>query len=106
LESTLTQGDREAGEVQKAGAPRVTLDYLQSLVVHEEYSHPACAPHVTRCTIMVRNGYVLHGQSAPADPANFDAGFGRKLARDDAIRQLWPLEGYLLRERLSEAHEG
>jgi hypothetical protein len=43
---------------------------------------------------------VVHGQSAPADPENFDQAFGEKLARDDAIRQLWPLEGYLLRQKL------
>jgi hypothetical protein len=98
--STLEQGDREAASVQKDGAPRVTLEYLHSLIVSEEFSNPSFAQHVTRCTIQVRNGYVVHGQSAPADPANFDKAFGQKLARDDAIRQLWPLEGYLLRQKL------
>jgi len=34
------------------------------------------------------------------DAANFDMNLGRKYAFEDAIRQIWPLEGYLLAERL------
>lgn len=101
--STLEQGDREAAAVQKEGAPRVTLEHLMSLITAKEFTNPTFAPHVTRCTIIVRNGYVLHGESAPADPNNYDAEFGKKLALDDAVRKLWPLEGYLLRQRLHEA---
>ena len=41
------------------------------------------------------------GKSAPADADNFDEALGEKFAREDAIRQMWVLEGYLLRERLS-----
>lgn len=50
------------------------------------------------CLLVMQNGFVLIGKSAPASAANFNAELGRKLAYEDAIRQLWPLEGYLLRE--------
>jgi len=42
------------------------------------------------------------GKSAPASADNFNADLGRKLAYEDAIRQLWPLMGFALRERLSQ----
>jgi len=51
--------------------------------------------------IVMKNGHKVVGTSAPADGKNFDADLGRKFAREDAIRQLWPLEGYALRERLA-----
>ena len=52
------------------------------------------------CILVMRNGFSVIGKSAPASPENFDAGLGRKLAYEDAIRQLWPLMGFSLRDRL------
>ncbi len=49
----------------------------------------------------MQNGFTVIGKSAPASPENFDAETGRLFAYEDAIKQLWPLEGYALRERLS-----
>lgn len=56
---------------------------------------------LTLCIITMRNGFVVIGKSAPASPENFDAEKGRVFAREDAIRQLWPLMGFALRDRLS-----
>jgi len=53
------------------------------------------------CMLVMQNGFIVIGKSAPASAANFNAELGRKLAYEDAIRQLWPLEGYALREKLS-----
>lgn len=55
---------------------------------------------LTICILVMKNGFVLIGKSAPADAENFNAELGKKFAREDAIRQLWPLEGYALREKL------
>lgn len=55
---------------------------------------------LTICLLVMRNGFTIIGKSAPASPANFDAEKGRQFAYEDAIRQLWPLEGYALREAL------
>ena len=41
--------------------------------------------------------------SACASPENFDAELGRKIARDNARNKIRALEGYLLKQRLSEA---
>lgn len=97
--TTLQEGENLAAAVQKT-PNRVTLDSLKAKIVAAEYFNPAFAPHVTVAVLMTENGFTLVGKSAPADPANFDQDAGRRFAEDDAIRQLWALEGYLLRERL------
>ena len=56
---------------------------------------------LTVCVIVLKNGFSVMGKTAPADANNFDATLGRKFAREDAIRQIWPLMGYALREKLA-----
>ena len=53
------------------------------------------------CILVMRNGFTVIGKSAPASAANFNAELGRKLAYEDAIRQLWPLMGFALRDKLA-----
>lgn len=55
---------------------------------------------LTFCVLLLRNGFTVVGQSACASPANFDAEIGRRIARADAVRQVWPLMGYELRSTL------
>lgn len=57
---------------------------------------------LTVCLLVMKNGFTVIGKSAPASADNFNADLGRKLAYEDAIRQLWPLMGFALRERLSQ----
>ena len=52
------------------------------------------------CILAMNNGFTVIGKSAPASPENFNAEYGKKLAYEDAIRQLWPLMGFALRDRL------
>ena len=61
------------------------------------------AGSLTVCLIILRNGFCVIGKSAPADPNNFNVELGRKFAREDAIRQIWPLMGYAKREELARA---
>lgn len=83
----------------------VTMEYLESIVTGEEYLSPKSAPTLTICILTVKNGFSVRGESACADPLAFDADLGRQFARRDAIQKLWPLEGYLLRERLHAAEQ-
>lgn len=53
------------------------------------------------CILVMRNGFTVIGKSAPASPENFNAEFGKKLAYEDAVRQIWPLMGFALRDRLA-----
>lgn len=52
------------------------------------------------CIIVMKNGFTVIGKSAPASPENFNAEYGGKRAYEDAIRQLWPLMGFALRDKL------
>lgn len=58
---------------------------------------------LTICVLVLRNGFTVVGKSACADPSNFDAELGRKLARDDAEHQAWGYLGFRLRDKLAAA---
>jgi len=99
--SSLELGDAEAAAVQKT-VNRVTLASLEAKIQYEDFMCPTRHPHMTICILTLTNGYVMVGKSTPADPLNFDAALGRKFAREDAVRQIWPLEAYLLREKMTK----
>lgn len=77
----------------------VTLEHIKSKIKGEMY---LVLPdgRTTVCQLTLENGYTVNGFSACVDASNFDMNIGRKIAFDDAIRQIWPLEGYLLAEKL------
>lgn len=57
--------------------------------------------HITLCVLIMRNGHKIVGVNCgPVSGANFDAELARKLARKNAVDQIWPLLGFSLRERL------
>lgn len=95
-----------------AVAPRVTLQSINDSVASEftftaDQTGPlqANTPELkllTICLMVMKNGFVVIGKSAPASPENFNAELGAKFAREDAVRQLWPIMGYALREKLSQ----
>lgn len=100
-----------------ATAPRVSLADMNAAIASEHYvtlgevflgsePHPAHPLDLmTLCAITLQNGFVVLGKSAPASPENFDAEKGRTFSREDAIRQLWPLMGFALRDRLHREAE-
>jgi len=58
---------------------------------------------LTFCVITLKNGFTVTGELACASPENFDAELGCKIARQNAVNKIWPLEGYLLKNKI---HEG
>lgn len=56
---------------------------------------------LTFCVLVLRNGFTVVGKSACASPENFDAEIGRRVARADAVQQMWPLLGFRLRDELA-----
>ena len=105
--------ETEAECAAHATAPRVSLSDIEAAIgaVFHTTGDKAIADAPTMaslallsiCIIVMRNGFTIIGKSAPASAANFNADLGRKLAYEDAIRQIWPLMGYSLRERLTTA---
>lgn len=98
--SSLEVTDQESAAVQKT-EHRVTLDSIKDKVAEVEFYHPKLAPHFTLALVKLNNGYVVTGQSAPADPENFNAELGQKFAQEDALRKVWSLEGYALCNKLT-----
>lgn len=107
--------------------PRITPEHIESLVVDEVFftaeqgyqagmkaEHPDLAAvgnafpysmlaQITVCVLLLRNGHKVVGvNEGPVSPENFDAELGRQYARQKAIDQIWPLEGYLLRDRMHQ----
>lgn len=115
--ASLEQAIREH---QADVAPRVTMEDIEANIASERYgtgadltilSHSkAGVPAMTKslelltiCVLVLRNGFTVVGTSAVASPANFNAEIGRRLARERAIDQIWPLMGYDLRTQLFRA---
>jgi len=94
-------------EIQAKGltAPRVTPERLEEVIVREDY-HVFPGTLLTVCCLRLRNGFTVTGESACASPENFNAELGRKIAREHAKQKIWPLEGYLLRDRLARSLGG
>ena len=91
-------------EIQEKGlnAPRLTPDAIDAAIAGEQY-HVFEGTTLTVCCLTLRNGYAVTGESAATSPANFDEEIGRKIARQNARDKIWGLEGYLLKQRLSDA---
>lgn len=83
-------------------APRITPDHIDAQILTEQY-HVFPGTTMTICALTLKNGFVVIGESAAASPENFDASIGERIARDNARNKIWALEGYALRNRLSEA---
>ena len=90
-------------EIQDKGlnAPRLTPELVDAAIAGEQY-HVFEGTTLTVCCLTLRNGFTVTGESAAASPENFDAEIGRKIARQNAREKIWALEGYLLKQRLSE----
>jgi hypothetical protein len=110
----------EATEAECAAgrtAPRVSLKDIEAAILMRHdlnakeivercdtiYPEEKQALSLLSITILVlKNGFTVIGKSAPASPENFDVELGRKLAYEDAVRQIWPLMGFALRDKLHE----
>ena len=57
---------------------------------------------LTVCCLTLQNGFNVTGESACASPANFNQQIGEKVAFDNAKQKIWPLAGYLLKQKLYE----
>lgn len=87
-----------------ANKPRVTPERIDATIVREAY-WDVPGTTVTVCALTLRNGYTVIGKSAAASPENFNAQIGRDIARREAREEIWALEGYLLRQRLSQMEQ-
>lgn len=118
LNRRLSLKDEDDAVAKITTHPRVTLADIEANIVEKHlatgmqttYEGERLSPDhplrtFTICMLVLRNGFVVVGTSAAADPRNFDAEMGKKIAYEAALRQVWPLMGYELRERLHRENE-
>lgn len=95
--------DKLEKEIQDKGlnAPRLTLQLLDSVIVDIDY-YVFPKTQLTVCCLTLKNGFTVTGESACASPENFNKEIGEKIAFENARNKIWALEGYLLKQKLSE----
>jgi len=70
---------------------KVTKDQLEALIKSESYH---VVGTTTIASLELQNGFVVTGESACMNPADFDEALGKSIARGRAVDKMWPLEGY------------
>ena len=83
---------------------KLTPVILKNLIEREDYIRHESST-TTVCFLTLKNGFVVTGQSACIDPANFNEEIGRTVAYDDAFDKLWELEGYHQKVLLSQTSQ-
>jgi Phage protein (N4 Gp49/phage Sf6 gene 66) family len=102
-------------------APRVTPADIEANIYSEHYftaiegavgraimanedgcQGPEALELLTFCVLTLQNGFTVVGQSACASKENFNADIGKKIARANAVNNIWPLMGYELRTQLNK----
>jgi len=96
--SNLEDADKESASF--AVKPRVALKDIEDAIVcrydlnaYEAVLNSGLPPVgglrvLSICILVMRNGFIFIGKSAPASPENFNAEYGKKLAYEDAVRQV------------------
>jgi hypothetical protein len=109
---------------ERAVARRVTLKDVKDSVLFEYYftaadgvrggrlskagrsgimqGKAASLEQLTFCVLVLKNGFTVVGQSACADPANYQQDLGERIARSDAEGKIWVLLGYELKTELDK----
>ena len=98
--------------------PVVSVEQIEAAIVQQHFftagealaalgrppaAHPALG-NVTVCALVLENGFTMLGTAYCADPTQFDVSIGRQSAREDAIRQLFPVFAHLgLQQRHQQA---
>jgi hypothetical protein len=81
--------------------PKVTQESIAEKIEAVDYM---TQDTTTICIIRMLNGFKFVGTSTPASSANYDAEIGKRYAYDNAFKQIWTHEGYLLREKLYQEY--
>lgn len=95
------EAELEAELVGKGlNAHRLNHQLIDSVTVKADY-HVFEGTQLTVCCLTLKNGFNVTGESYCASPENFNKEVGEKISYGNARNKIWLLEGYLLKERLS-----
>lgn len=79
---------------------RVSQDHIESIIQGVSFWQPE-GTTLTVAAVFLKNGAIVVGKSSCISIENYDTGIGQDVAFQDAKRQIWELEGYLLKQVLS-----
>lgn len=79
-------------------APTVTDDKIAAVIAGEAFHRLTAV--LTVCVLTLVNGFTVLGKSACVSPENYDQELGEHFAREDAKKQIWAFEAYLLKQQL------
>ena len=88
-------------EIESKGlnAPRLNPEKIDSVIVSETFT-VLPSGKVMVCELTLKNGFTVRGEASTVSKENFDHEIGQKISRENARKQIWQLEGYLLQEKL------
>jgi len=104
MNHSIVETPDQAAVRLKCDAPRVSQADLEANIVHQEFvKHVTHSGQVLRwCVLTTKSGFAVTGDpSASVSPENDRAELGEKYARENAVKKLWPLMAYSLKERLA-----
>jgi len=78
---------------------KLTAESVEAVIRLEEYFKSEL---LTICVLTLKNGFKVTGTSACASPSIYSEVKGREYARIEAVKEIWPIEGYLLKQRMFE----
>jgi len=82
--------------------PRISVNDIDKFIKSTDY-YIFPNSTMTVCMITMTNDFSIIGESACASTENFNEEIGREIAYNNAKEKIWPLVGFLLREKLYNA---
>lgn len=86
-------------QAKNLNAPRLTPATIDAVISSKTF-HIFPGTAVTVCCLVLVNGFKVVGYSSAVSIEDFDIEIGQKIAFENARQKVWPLEGYLLKQRL------
>lgn len=83
---------------------QLTPEFIASLIVDEQYIEVATKQTVV-AVLKLENGQVVIGEAHCLEPERFVAEVGARNARADAVRKIWAMAGYAMREAVLQRHK-
>lgn len=80
---------------------KVTVEQIEGLINSAETLEHIFWGKELLVSYKLPSGFTVTGRAACVDPDNFNLDIGRDIARENALNQLWALEGYVLQLKLA-----
>jgi len=110
---SIYETDKQSAKFAKA--PRIALKDIEDQIAYKfDLNGKDIIPYAPNtalaslevlsiCMLIMKNGFVVIGKSAPMSSENYNFALGQQFAYEDAIRQLWPLMAFSAKDKVKDA---